>query len=781
MALLCLFLSWVGSPAAQAASGPLLNGPLFLKITTTNSGLQTLSATALAGALGQTTAAITAAIAQGAFALTNQGQPVCWLSSPAADALLFYAEAHRDNYSYQNVYWLTQSNNLPPTFLNGQSPAANTNSFYQAVLSQEIDSIPATSLPIDPNDDYWMWTKVVALGSLFNSSSFSFNLDHVASTAASTAQFSLHLWGFDAVGHRVRVNFNGSNLATNDWSGITPNNPTINFPPSLLLSGANRLILYALTNTAAPPGPTSQWYVNRFSLTFPRRYFATQGLLECWANSNPVVTIDGFSSPAISALNLDNPKVPAIITNTTIEASPAGYRVSFVPATPVSHCLAFQAGAGTPVNSLALAQVLGLSSPTNAADYLILTPTNFLAAATNLALYRQQTGLRSLVVPLDPIYNEFNFGCPGPAAIQGLLAASTNWIVPPRYVVLLGDGTYDYRNLQGYGDNLLPPMMVSTPYGLFCSDSLYGDVNGDGFPELAVGRLSGHTSADLLLLVNKIIQYEAQPLPSPAKALLIADNPDVAGDFNSDIATLDAILAGKFSDNLIRATDIPDPVTMQFVITNAWSQGVDLVTYAGHGAIDRFGSAGYVTIAEATNLTNSVRWPVVLATTCVAGQFSVPGNDCIGEYLVRQPSGGAIAILAPTGLSWDSEASQLNDRLVQLLHANTSPALGDSVRQAMADHVRLDSPSMPVWIYNLLGDPALRFNVVRDLWLAKPVPANGNLLLNWSGGKPPYQVQTAASLQPGATWTPIGSPTTATNLLVPAASPAAFFRVQSSH
>jgi hypothetical protein len=781
LAFACLLLLWSAFNTASAASGPVLNGALFLKITTTNAGLQTLSASALANALGQSPADISAAIAQGAFSLTNHGQPVHWLPSAAADALLFYGEAHRDNYSYQNVYWLTQSTNHPSTALNGQAPTANTNIFYPAVLAQEIDAIPASSLPVNPDDDFWMWTKLVALGSFFNSASFSFNLDHVAAGPGSTAQLTLQLWGFDDVGHRVRVDFNSAHLATNDWSGITANNLVLNFSPSVLLAGANRLTLYALTNTAAPPSVPSQWYLNSFSLTFPRYYFATQGLLEFEANSNAVLTVDGFTSPAITVLDLDNPKCPAVVTNLTVEPSSTGYRVSFVPASPSSHCLAYQTGAGTPVNSLALAQVLGLSSPTNAADYLIIAPTNLLAAATNLAVYRQQTGLRSSVVPLDPIYNEFGFGFPGPHAIQGFLAtAYTNWTVPPRYVVLFGDGTYDYRNLQSYNDNLVPPLMVSTSYGLFCSDSLYGDVNGDGLPELAVGRLSGHSPSDMLLLVNKIILYEAQPLPSPAKAILIADTPGSAGDFNADIATLDATLAGKFSDNLIRATDIPDPVLMQSVITNAWNQGVELLTYAGHGAIDRFGSAGYVTVAEVANLQNTLRWPVVLATTCVAGQFSVPGNDCIGEYLVRKNAGGAIAMLAPTGLSWDNEASLLNDRLVQLLHANTLPALGDSVRQAMTDHVRLDNPNMPVWIYNLLGDPALRFNVVRDLWMAKTVQANGNLLINWSGGKPPYQVEMTTDLQTGTHWAPVGSPTTATNLLVPVNPPAAFFRVKSS-
>ena len=32
----------------------------------------------------------------------------------------------------------------------------------------------------------------------------------------------------------------------------------------------------------------------------------------------------------------------------------------------------------------------------------------------------------------------------------------------PRYAVLIGDGTYDYRDLLQQHDNLMPPLLVTT-------------------------------------------------------------------------------------------------------------------------------------------------------------------------------------------------------------------------------------------------------------------------------------------------------------------------------
>ena len=60
--------------------------------------------------------------------------------------------------------------------------------------------------------------------------------------------------------------------------------------------------------------------------------------------------------------------------------------------------------------------------------------------------------------------------------------AHQRWVFPPRYLVLLGDGTYDYRDLKAFGDNLVPPLMVPTRYGLFTSDSGFGNVEETGCP-----------------------------------------------------------------------------------------------------------------------------------------------------------------------------------------------------------------------------------------------------------------------------------------------------------
>lgn len=343
----------------------------------------------------------------------------------------------------------------------------------------------------------------------------------------------------------------------------------------------------------------------------------------------------------------------------------------------------------------------------------------------------------------------------------------------------------DYRDLLQKHDNLMPPLLVSTGYGLFCSDSAYGNVNDDGLPEIAVGRLPVQTADQLLGLISKIKSYEAQPAAAQAQSLLVGDASDSAGDFAGAIQQVGAALAGDYSNAVVQCTSQSDLTGLRQAIQSSLNTGVDLVDYVGHGAIDRFGTAGYLTSADVPSLQNGARLPFVVAVTCVAGQYSVPGSECLAEALLLQGAGGAIAVVAPTGLSVNQDASRLNLRLMQLLRANAQAGIGDLFRQALAAHVAQDNPATQPAIYNLIGDPATTYNVAPAASIVVAAPrftaatvSNGVLVITWSGGKPPYQLEKQSALLPGASWAALGAPVTGTSATVPITGPAGFIRVR---
>ncbi len=71
----------------------------------------------------------------------------------------------------------------------------------------------------------------------------------------------------------------------------------------------------------------------------------------------------------------------------------------------------------------------------------------------------------------------------------------------------------------------------------------------------------------------------------------------------------------------------------------------------------------------------------------------------------------------------------------------------------------------------------LFINVTAVPIIATITKQSGNLLLGWTGGLPPYQVQTATNLI-NPTWQNLGSPTTATNLTISSSNTSVYYRIQ---
>ena len=70
-------------------------------------------------------------------------------------------------------------------------------------------------------------------------------------------------------------------------------------------------------------------------------------------------------------------------------------------------------------------------------------------------------------------------------------------------------------------------MVIDTQYGgQTVSDVLLADINDDPWPDMAVGRLPATNADQVGAYVNKVIQYEVDPLGplEQRRILAIADN-----------------------------------------------------------------------------------------------------------------------------------------------------------------------------------------------------------------------------------------------------------------
>jgi hypothetical protein len=347
---------------------------------------------------------------------------------------------------------------------------------------------------------------------------------------------------------------------------------------------------------------------------------------------------------------------------------------------------------------------------TNQADYLMIGPREFLDAAAPLLALRKRQGLVSRAVSLEEIDSEFGFGESHPAAIRDFLSyAYHHWKKPaPKYVLLLGDGTYDFRDYLGTGvKNQLPPMMVKTSYLWTASDAAYAAVNGtDPLPDVAIGRLPAASLDEVRVLVAKLLEYEASPTAGAGASVLVADDPDTAGDFEQDAEEIATTLLASRSPRRIYLRSLGADATRQAVV-DAFDEGAGLVSYMGHGGIQIWASENIFDLSGVGTLAPQPQQPLVLTMNCLNGYFHFPYFNSLAEELVKAEGKGAIAAIAPSGLSLNEPAHRFHKEFLGELVSRKHRRLGDAFMAAQSAYATSGVFTELLSIYHLFGDPAL--------------------------------------------------------------------------
>jgi peptidase C25-like protein len=250
-------------------------------------------------------------------------------------------------------------------------------------------------------------------------------------------------------------------------------------------------------------------------------------------------------------------------------------------------------------------------------------------------------------------------------------------------------------------------MMARTPSGLFATDGWFGEGRKQGVREVAIGRLPVATAGELAELVRKIQAREAaREEPWTQSILLVADDPDNAGNFPQSSEGVAARFAAGVP--LSRAYLSVDGLAgVRNAIVGSVDQGTGAVVYFGHGGYDRLADEGVLTSADVAAFTNVDRPTVLAAMTCLAGSSALPGYATLGELLLRQPGGGAAAVWGPSGMSENDLAEPLAQAFFS--RRGRDARLGDAVVLARRAYRAGQHPAYMLSIYNLLGDPAMRW------------------------------------------------------------------------
>ena len=686
---------------AAAAAEALPNVPdsqRALKIGLKEAGLYYVSAAEIGPALGMQPSAVAQAIRKGKLALTCRSRLVPYLPGPGNAGILFYGLPVQSIYTAENVYWLRDDRGLLMARGAGCGAAAGpTPGTFAHTEHAEVNQFALTALFTDPEADFWLWDFVFATPGYTAFAKKSFTILAPDAAASGTATLVVRLKGATSTDanpdHHARIAINGTLIGEGTWDGTQGLTLTLPFGQQLLQPGANTVTVEALADTGAA---YSTFYVDSFDLTYQRFYLAVNGSLLCAAGDRDVVTVGRFAKPAISVFDVTDPWQPVLLEGATVEEENGSYLVS-VPAAPGGVYFALTPGAIKTPLWMEADVPSRLAWKGNKADYVVIAPAALMDGAKALAAYREGKKFATMVVDLEDIYDEFSYGIVDPHAVQAFLAqAKGGWKTPPRYVALAGNGTYDYKNYQGFGDNLLPPLMMATDYGLFASDGLFAPGG------MAIGRLPAANAAEMSAMVNKIGAYEAASGNWTRQVVLAADKPDPdAGFFPQDSDDLSGLVPAPYAVDKVYASQLPLAIARAKLIADL-NSGAYLFNYIGHGSATQFGTNTLLSTSDVGALANGNRLPVVTAFTCLAGRFEVPGMQCLGKAFVVKSAGGGIAFWGPSALSENNPAKALAVEFFRQVFGRQEAVLGDAVLKASA------AGPQTALIYQLLGDPALR-------------------------------------------------------------------------
>ena len=701
------------------------------------------------------------------------------------DTIFFLGHKPKNPYSRWNIYWLTVDNNrhvparAPQVTASPTDPTATQVPTFRSKVYFEEDYL-TNNLEFVYTDgnkhewfeslDFWYWDGIKNGGDGAEMR-LEFPLYDVAKSFE-PSHISVDLQGGTPVLHQILVAINGVRIDVAEWDeqdAITVERTlrTWDTFKNSSATGEQNILSLARVDYNVDEDTTRypyHVYLNRFSVEYTRLFRAVAD--ELWFRSatedDPSraqppggrklqYKIEAFRDPDVHIFETDGTYLTARMQGITIESDVTrsnSYNALFqVLDTRNTQFIAVSDTALRQPTRIELVPPTDLATATHGADYLVVTHPKFLVTAEKLAGWRATPGgggYRTKVVTTDDIYNTYGDGAVSPKAIKDFLThAYQSWAPPaPSYVVLFGDGTYDFRGvdtkihaeppeLDGY----IPTHYIRTDsYGRTAADHWYATVSGhDEFTDFYIGRLSVETVSQAEAVVDKILAYEQSPPNGDWRRRIISvadDEVSNSGDFIfkkslDEIAkdhtrlgyeTVEIFLEDITDEVEAKPEEFPDLHPQRVakdMIIEALGNGAVLAQYAGHGGRVVWAHEIIFDNVSVDQVEETDKIPFMLVLSCYNGYFDKPGEPSMAEQLLRKEKGGIIGMLSATRLTYGSGNDALNRIIFDMLFKRNVRQLGPLSFDSKVELLMTEGTSqIDVMLeYTLFGDPALQMAI----------------------------------------------------------------------
>lgn len=527
------------------------------------------------------------------------------------------------------------------------------------------------------------------------------DVHHLVGTGAGYAVLEVAAQGLTSAAHFVKVRLDGVEVGTLNFSGRSLAVEQFSIPYALLAEGENVVTL------ASSGGQSDVSLVRHVRLTYPHSYTADGDALRFSLPAGHAARVEGFGSVDVRVMDITDPASPREVETVTL-GDAEGFAVVVPPEVEPTRqprtLFAFTGGGVMSPASAAPNQPSDWhAGDRHGADLVVITHGDFRDAAARLAAARRAEGLAVEVVDVEDVYDEWGYGARGAKALRDLLShAAADWARAPRFVLLVGDGSFDPRDYLGYGrHDFVPARQIETRQLETASDDWLADFDGDGLAEMAVGRLPVRTAGEAETIVSKITAARS----GAGESLLLVNDRKGSDGYDFEAAArdlLEGVPAAVSVETINRGDD--DANALRSQIIEAVNRGPLVVNFYGHGSENLWTNANLLRTQDAAALTNTDRPSLFVMMTCLNGYYNHAARESLAETLLKAERGGAVAVWASSGLTNPGGQTSMNEEFFRLLFGEQPTTLGEAARRAKA--ATGDRDARATWI--LFGDPSMK-------------------------------------------------------------------------
>jgi hypothetical protein len=667
-----------------------------------------------------------------------------WQYTPSVSSIAPYNH-YMNPFSKSNYYWITFGGNNGLRMQTVNSPNNPSASQYPYFTDKFFDEAEVNNL--GSTGTLW-FSQRIGPGESFNFNKslpgyvsgqpVEINALYGNGTHSTSAYFELSesTTGYNAI---FQVFGHGSEFShiylSNHRFTITPGSENINF----------RISLPSNLNS-----PTVIGYYDWVEFKYPRRFSsAVNNYLGFQANDTTGLfeyNLSTFTTSDVNIFDVTDEYNITRISPISYSGGTARFQTNHTSGTPGQYYAVGGSNYKTPLSISSKITNQNLHGITDGASFIIISPKEFMTAAQRLKNLRERPGpsyLKTMIVDIDEIYNEFSGGLLDPLAVRNFLKkAFYTWNERPVYVLFLGDGHYDYRNIYNLpAKNYLPPMQKSSlssdeiesyPSDDFVTnihDTLGGNVQAVK-PDFSIGRLCVNSLNEANTYIDKLIKYED---PSSygywkKKNMYVADdgwttsNPGGEGALHTvqceEVAEI--WTSPDFEKEKIYIANYPTVITPQgrrkpqanVDIIRGWNEGRLVINYTGHGSTDLWAHEQiFERQSSIPQLNNSDRYPFVTIASCDLARYDDPFFPSAAEELTNLSNRGSIGIIAAVRPVYASSNAAFNNILWNNF-INQKDTLNLPIRIGRAvfntKQIRFGDNDAK---YTLLCDPTLRISI----------------------------------------------------------------------